>query len=307
MRQKILVIDDSAPVHELVKFRLKHDGVDVICATDPALGVGLSSTAAPDLILLDVDMPGLDGFEVCRRLKANPQTSNIPVMFLTGKANVQHKVRGLALGAVDYVTKPFDGTELRARVKASLRSKQAQDLIARRVMVDDLTQLWNRNYFEYRIVVSSAEAVRFHRPLSCVLIDVDHLHSINAIFGHAAGDEVLRAVSHRLRKTSRTEDTISRLDGGTFAVLSPNTAGSQCVRFAQRLWHNIISHPVHHRRQTVNFKCSFGVTHWNRIDGPGILDRAAQALARAKLFGGGRVAFFDESTSQAQVRFNMAA
>src|SRR3954470_6639439 len=122
--QKVLIIDDSEMIHGLIRARLKDEPVELLFAADGVRGLQMAAEHAPDLVLLDVDMPEPDGFEVCRRLKADPATREIVVIFLTGASSTDQKLMGLELGAVDYVIKPFDPAELRARVKASLRTKQ---------------------------------------------------------------------------------------------------------------------------------------------------------------------------------------
>ncbi|HXZ85005.1 MAG TPA: response regulator, partial [Myxococcota bacterium] len=123
---RVLVIDDSESIHKLVIARLRPEGLEVFGEVDGERGIERAVADQPDLVLLDIGLPNVDGFEVCRRLKEHPATRGIPVIFLTGTADTESKVRGLDLGAVDYVTKPFDQVELRARVRAALRAKRLQ-------------------------------------------------------------------------------------------------------------------------------------------------------------------------------------
>jgi len=292
MRQKLLIIDDSPPIHELVKTCLKYDPVDTVAAFDGPAGLDFAAAQSPDLILLDVDMPGIDGFEVCRRLKEGHQTCEIPVLFLTSCAMSRQKVRGLSLGAVDYVTKPFDAAELRARLCASLRRKQHHDLMARKIMVDELTHLWNRAYFDHRMDALTGEAKRYKHPLSCIVIDIDRLSGVNNRLGHKAGDQVLRAIAQRLVENSRIEDTVSRVEVGAFAILAPRISGPGALRFANRLWLALGPRPVLHCESTINVKCSFGVASMDVPVGAQLLEEARQALHRAKRSGGGRVVMF---------------
>jgi DNA-binding response OmpR family regulator len=136
MLHRILVIDDAASVHGLVRARLADEPYDVRCANNAETGETLVREFAPDLILLDIDMPGENGLEFCKRLKANPVTARIPVIFLTADDTTEQKVAGFELGAVDYVTKPFEPAELKARVKASLRTKRLIDTLARKRVSD---------------------------------------------------------------------------------------------------------------------------------------------------------------------------
>src|SRR4051794_26488020 len=131
MLHKLLIIDDAADVHRLIRARLQEDGAyEIRSAFDAESGANLARAFRPDLILLDVDLPGLDGFALCAQLKEDPQTARIPVVFLTAAHTTEHKVRGLELGAIDFITKPFDPAELRARVRASLRTKALIDELA---------------------------------------------------------------------------------------------------------------------------------------------------------------------------------
>src|SRR5688500_2135270 len=221
MRQKLLVIDDSMPIHMLVRARLNDEPIEMLSAYDGESGLTMAGEQLPDLILLDVDMPHPDGFEVCRRLKAEPRTNIIPVVFLTAASSTEEKIRGLNLGAVDYVTKPFEPAELRARVRASLRTKYLMDLLAKRAQIDGLTGLFNRAFFEHRLLAEMAQSRRVGRALACIMADVDHFKSINDQFGHPMGDEVLRAVANLFLEQCRTEDIVCRYGGEEFVVLMP--------------------------------------------------------------------------------------
>lgn len=128
----VLVVDDSPGIHRLLDVQLKSEDLTLEHASDPSEGLRRALDSAPDLILLDVDMPGINGIELCRSLKSNSATANVPIIFLTAAGAVHDKVCGFDAGAVDYVTKPFDAAELRARVRAALRTKRYQDLLADR-------------------------------------------------------------------------------------------------------------------------------------------------------------------------------
>jgi DNA-binding response OmpR family regulator len=140
MLQKILVIDDAASVHALVRARLAEDPYDIRCANNAESGETMVREFSPDLILLDIDMPGENGLEFCKRLKDNPATARIPVIFLTASDATEQMVAGLELGAVDYVTKPFEPAELKARVRASLRTKRLIDSLSRKRVSDFLRE-----------------------------------------------------------------------------------------------------------------------------------------------------------------------
>lgn len=174
MKPKILVIDDCLDTQLLIKARLSGEPVEVLSAVDGESGICSAIALEPDLILLDVDLPGRDGFAVCAELKNDPATMDVPIIFLTAAAtSTQDKIRGLELGAVDYITKPFDSAEILARVRASLRTRELVELLSKKAMIDGLTGLWNRAYLDLQVAAESVTAKRTHRPLSCIMVDVD--------------------------------------------------------------------------------------------------------------------------------------
>jgi diguanylate cyclase (GGDEF)-like protein len=282
-RQSVLVIDDSTLIHALVRARLEDEPIDLHSALDAATGLEMASRLTPDLILLDVEMPGVDGFETCRRLKINPKTMPIPVVFLTGVSDAQQKVMGLELGATDYITKPFDPAELRARVRAALRTKYLLDLLAKRAMIDGLTGLWNRACFEQRLESELALSRRSGRPVACMLLDVDHFKKLNDTWGHPFGDEVLRGIAQTLQECSREEDVVCRYGGEEFVMLLPNTAATQAATGAERIRGAIAAQKFTSRRQTVPVTCSIGVS--DNASGGSLIDLADKALYSAKQNG----------------------
>ena len=162
---RVLVIDDEQSIHKLIAARLRPEGIVVTGELDGVRGIARAITESIDLILLDVGLPNLDGFQVCRKLKEHPSTRNIPIIFLTSDSTMEAKIRGLDMGAVDYVTKPFEQAELRARVRAGLRTKRLQDILERQSFLDGLTGLWNRPYLDQRLESELNVAHRYGRPL----------------------------------------------------------------------------------------------------------------------------------------------
>jgi PleD family two-component response regulator len=147
----LLAIDDSPDVHRLLDVRLKPESLAIHHAFDAGQGLAMARQIKPDLILLDVDLPEVTGFQLCRQLKGDESLAHVPVIFLTGASQVHDIVEGFDLGAVDYVLKPFEPAELRARVRAALRTKRYHDLLAARSQIDGLTGIWNRAHFNQRL------------------------------------------------------------------------------------------------------------------------------------------------------------
>lgn len=220
----VLVIDDSQDVHRLLKARLRHEELLLRGAVNGHEGLEAARAAAPAIILLDLDMPDMDGFEVLRRLKDDPATLNIPVIVLSGLQSAQDKVTAFDLGAVDYITKPFNLTELRVRIRSALRLHRLVQMLAQRAHIDGLTGLWNRAHFDKRLVEEAAGCARHRRALSLALVDVDHFKSINDTYGHPSGDAVLQGLSRVLQRECRQEDVACRYGGEEFALIMPDTS-----------------------------------------------------------------------------------
>ena len=288
MTQRVLIIDDTKNIHGLVKARLAGEPVELHSAFTSADGLAQTGTLLPDLILLDVDMPDMDGFEVCRRLKAQPATMNIPIVFLTGAGSTDEKIRGLELGAVDYVTKPFEPAELRARVRAALRTKYLLDLLNKKAMIDGLTGLWNRTYFDQTLAAQLSLARRSGQPVSVVMCDLDEFKQINDRCGHLTGDEALRIVAACMQATCRIEDVVCRYGGEEFGIVVPNTPADRAGIMAERLRKNIEKLQLQHRGMPVQITCSFGIADLAGAGDKDIVAAADAALYRAKENGRNR-------------------
>ena len=289
MADKILVIDDSSDIHTLVKVRLSKEQFVIHCASDGAAGLAAAREFEPDLILRDIDMPERDGFAVCADLKGNPTTQDIPIIFLSGAASTKDKIRGLELGATDYVTKPFDPAELQARVRASLRTRELVELLSKKAMIDGLTGLWNRTYLDMHVTIELSSARRSNQPLSCIMADVDCFKSINDTYGHSFGDDVLRAIAAVFTRNCRVEDIVCRYGGEEFTILLPNTSLHRAAELAERLRIAIESLPFFYRDVPVSVTCSLGVANLRESIPPSILELADQALYHAKHSGRNRV------------------
>ena len=160
---QLLAIDDSDLVHRLLRARLKHERIELHACNSGEEGIALARSLKPELILLDIELADLDGFDVLARLKADPETHDIAVVFVSASNETMDRVRGLDLGAVDFIGKPFDVGELKARVRSALRMQKLVRMLAQRAQVDGLTGLWNRAYFDQRLRDEVAEASRYDR------------------------------------------------------------------------------------------------------------------------------------------------
>jgi diguanylate cyclase (GGDEF)-like protein len=273
MPQSVLIVDDSMPLHTLIKTQLKSEPLRFHSAHDGESGLLTASSFRPDLILLDVDMPGMNGFEVCQRLKANPLTASIPLIFLTAAGTLTDKVKGLELGGTDYIVKPFKPEELKARVHSVLRT--AQQLEPTR-MIDTPTGLWNRKYFDMQQASQLSVAKRSGRPLSCIVAQVDALPGIRLKFGEPAADEIQRKIGGILTGRARAEDVVCRLDDGKFAMLLIGVSAAGAARLAERLRTEIQRQLQSRSSAEPVVTCSFGVAD-------SLVDASAPLVERAEI------------------------
>ena len=234
-RPRVLVVDDQpANVQALYQaFAADHQ---VFMATSGEQALQVCDSRQPDIVLLDVVMPGMDGYELCRRLKAQQGTQDIPVIFVTAQDDEEAETRGLDVGAVDFITKPINPKIVRARVRTHLTLKRQADLLRRWVYIDGLTGVANRRAFDERMSAESRRSLRDGVPLSVALIDVDHFKRYNDRYGHQAGDDCLRQVALHLRaELKRPGDLLARYGGEEFACVLPSTALPGGIVFAEHL------------------------------------------------------------------------
>jgi len=290
-----LVIDDSVDVHRLLRARLKPEGLELVQALSGPEGLTLAVSKPPSVVLLDLDMPEMDGFEVLRNLKENPATQHVPVIVLSGLQSPQDKVTAFDLGAVDYVTKPFDLTELRVRVRAALRLSQLLTMLSQRAQIDGLTGLWNRAHFDKRWPDEVSGCVRHGRALSMAILDMDHFKSVNDTYGHPAGDAVIQGMATQLQRECRQSDVACRMGGEEFAVIMPDTnveaALVLCERirvaFEKQVWPR---HPERHVTTSIGLVGSSGSA---TLSAEEWIEAADQNLYRAKAEGRNRVVATD--------------
>jgi len=239
-QKKILVIDDEkmnimALAHVL---KPKHE---VIVATDGTSGLEAAEKHQPDIILLDIIMPDMSGFEVLLKLKDSAITMNIPVIFITGLNNVADEEKGLSLGAVDYITKPFNQTIVKARVKTHLKMADYMRTIEKLCMLDALTGLPNRRGFDIRFEAEWGRAHREDKPLGLIMLDIDNFKIYNDTYGHPQGDNLLQVIADTLSKTlNRASDIAVRWGGEEFCILLPDTDINGTFNIAEQIRTNIM-------------------------------------------------------------------
>lgn len=283
---RVLIIDDSAEALALAKARLKGEGLGIECRTSGRKGLRAVRTRRPDLILLDVHMPEMSGFEVLEALREDDDLRATPVIFLSGSDDTEDIVRGLDLGAVDYVTKPFNAFELRARVRAALRTKRLRDMLAREANIDALTGLANRRAFEQRLQAEWSRRERQAGELGLVLADIDHFKALNDTYGHRTGDVVLEGIGETFRSGVRPYDLACRYGGEEFAVICPGQHAAGAGELAERLRGRVADQPVRTDKGQLAVALSFGVADSrNRPSPQALVEAADRALYEAKANG----------------------
>jgi diguanylate cyclase (GGDEF)-like protein len=232
----VLVVDDEPDKRLLLAFALKNEGYEVYTAVDGVAGLAAVELHQPDLIVTDVMMPRMDGYEMIRRVRANPQTKFIPVIIQSAARVEGSDVRlGSELGALGYLTDPTDLDLLRARARTLLELKQYLDSCQEAAFTDHLTGLANRRRFERQLEREVARTERYGRPFCLLLLDIDNFKGVNDTHGHDAGDEALRRVANVIQSGTRGIDTGARIGGDEFAVILPETDLVRGLEVAERL------------------------------------------------------------------------
>lgn len=218
----VLVVDDETINCDMLISLLR--GYKVLVAKTGEQAIERANSHPPDLILLDVVMPGINGYEVCERLKADENTAAIPIIFVTMKSTIEEETKGLQLGAVDYISKPFSPAIVQARVHNHMQLKRQRDLLESLNITDSLTDISNRRHFDQMLVQSWRSASRTQSPMAVLMIDIDHFKQFNDHYGHLAGDECLTTIAQTLvTQTDRNLDLICRYGGEEFAAILPFT------------------------------------------------------------------------------------
>ncbi len=309
---RILIVDDHEDNVELLRARLESWGYTTETATNGREALSKVEAEPPDLILLDVMMPEIDGIEVARRIKGNDSLPFIPIIMQTALDSTENKVEGLEAGADDYITKPIDFAELKARLTSMLRIKrlqeelqererqllEANELLRHMSQTDGLTGLDNRRHLEDRLREMFEHAKRLNEPFSCVMCDLDRFKSVNDTYGHQAGDAVLKQFARILKREVREIDRVGRYGGEEFMLLLPGTVLDSGVTFAERVRKQVESNTFTFAETSIRRTASFGVSAWPhpRIsDCDGLMRAADDALYVAKETGRNRVVRFDST------------
>jgi diguanylate cyclase (GGDEF)-like protein len=282
-KQSTVLIVDDAPSNIRVMAAVLQEQHRVKTAMSGQQCIEMAIKYKPDLILLDIEMPGLSGYQVCEELKSMDETRDIPIIFVTGRVNIEDEEMGLRIGAVDYITKPIRPVILSARVDTHVTLKRQQDRLIKMAMHDQLTGLFNRHYMLEIVGQKLARARRHKTPLTVMLIDIDHFKQINDTHGHIVGDQILEHVGQFLFEQCRVEDTVARFGGEEFVVLM-EPCGLNQAHYKAELMRDELSRltPL-----DIDLTVSIGIAELNDEDNDfsALLKRADDALYKAKESG----------------------
>jgi diguanylate cyclase (GGDEF)-like protein len=290
----VLVVDDTPNALELIATMLGTEH-KVLTAGDAETALKIALQEEPDLILLDIRMPGTDGYQLCRMLKADPVTREIPVVFVTAMDEEREEAKGLELGAIDYITKPLSPPILRARVRNHIDLKRQRDQLRRLSAVDGLTGLANRRAFGEALEKEWRGAIRRNGSISLLMTDIDDFKQFNDAYGHLAGDEALKRVAKALEGAAlRPADMVARYGGEEFVILLPDTGANEAALVADRLLLAVrrLAIPHEHSRgwQYVSLSVGLASARPSReMSANELLDLADRMLYQAKSSGRNRV------------------
>jgi diguanylate cyclase (GGDEF)-like protein len=247
----ILVVDDVVENVDVLFHLLKAD-YTLAAARNGLKALRMVEKRPPDLILLDIMMPEMDGYEVCRRLKEKNATRDIPIIFITSLSEAIDEARAFNLGAVDYITKPFQPIVVKARIRTHLNLKQKSDMLEAMVCLDGLTNIFNRRKFDRTLKQEWKRTFRNNRSLAMIMIDIDHFKLFNDHYGHIEGDECLKKVANVLHDAlNRPGDFLARYGGEEFAVLLPETDMKGACHVAEKMRQIILDLKIANAQSTI--------------------------------------------------------
>ncbi len=295
---RVLVADDNRLTRDRMSSILRGQGHLVETSEDGQQAVEIVAKGGIDLVLLDIMMPRLSGLDACRIIKGLTTEVFLPVVLVTVKTDSQSRVEGLRFGADDYIAKPFDETELCARVEAMLRIKRLHDQVAeakRRLEEasehDELTGVYNYRHLHNRLSVEFKRAERQQDTLACALLDIDGLQSVNERQGQTAGDALIRSTADLIRRCIRETDIVARFGGDEFVILMPGTHFAGSLAVAERLLRE--NQPKKSPPSTFSLGVAFYPSRDVRTK-DALLRAADDALFQAKREGGNRVCVFQQ-------------
>ena len=235
MKNKILIVEDTPSDFERLQKILEKQNYIITHAPDGKTAFALLEEEPPDLVVLDIFLPDTDGFEICKHIRQYEDFASLPILFYTSSNNLDNKLLGLKLGASDFLVKGSDEREIIIRIQNLLDLKKVYDELLRLSVIDSLTHVYNRRYFQQRLMDEFERARRYKRDFCCVIIDVDHFKNINDSHGHPIGDIVLKKIAASLRYNIRATDVVCRYGGDEFGLILPETNFEGAYTLVERI------------------------------------------------------------------------
>jgi len=297
-KEKILIVDDNKENINIL-MDLFRDHYKIVPAIHPKRALEIAvSDSPPDIILLDILMPDMDGYEVCNILKNNEKTKNIPIIFVTAVSEVMDAAKGFALGAVDYITKPFHPPMVRARVDIQLNLKRKQELLEEYAFIDALTEIPNRRRLDEIFDKELKRSRRSNLPLSVLMIDIDFFKKYNDTYGHGKGDETLKILAKTIQESlQRAGDFTARYGGEEFIVILPYSNQEEALSIAKIILTNIEQLQIEHSESsvssyvTVSIGCHTVLPEDEENNQNIIIETTDKALYQAKKNGRNQIIF----------------
>jgi diguanylate cyclase (GGDEF)-like protein len=316
----VLVIDDNPTNLAVLCNYLNNMGAEVLVKKEGESGIEIAIRKQPDIIILDILMPNIDGYETCRRLKAEPATQAIPVIFASALVETVDKLKGFEVGGVDYITKPFQVEEVLARIETHLSIIRLQQQLQRanqfleianksleivnqklykQTVLDGLTQIANRRHFDEYLMHEWQRAVRDKNSIALLLCDIDFFKQYNDTYGHQGGDDCLKQIAQAIEKVSkRPADLVARYGGEEFGVILPNTTISGAIEISEQICQAVRDLKIEHKKSraanyvtlSLGISCLIPTTENKMTE---FIEMADKALYQAKHQGRNRVCVFN--------------
>jgi diguanylate cyclase (GGDEF)-like protein len=296
MKNKILIVEDTISDVIFLKKTLEKENYDINYAENGKDALALISKDTPDLVILDILLPDIDGYEVCRRIRANESWVNLPVLFYSAIKTVDEKLLGLEMGASEFLSKSADDRELLARIRNLLKAKKRIDAAISTSFYDPLTNVYSTQYFEHRIEDECIRSRRYKRDFSCMLMDVDKFEKINDTFGTHVGDRLLRKIAEVVKSNIRSADEVCRYKEDEFGILLPETNLRGAYAIAERVRQYLCMSDDLRKECTVDLTVSCGVSYYgNEVkDTKQLINQADTALQQAKKEGYNQTKFYQQ-------------
>ncbi|MBU4304124.1 MAG: diguanylate cyclase [Candidatus Omnitrophica bacterium] len=288
MVNRILIVEDNKEDMEVLKKKLSSEHYELVAAEDGNTAMDLLQKESFDLVILDILLPDIDGFEICRRIRKNEQYVNLPVLFHTTVHTTNEKLIGLQMGAADFLVKDADERELLVRIRNLLNTKKALDEIVKLSVIDPITQLYNRLYFQHRLNDEIARSRRYERDFCFAIVDIDNFKKINELLGYVCADRLLKRLTSAIRSHVRSADVLCRWGGDEFGWLLPETPLDEAYIAVERLRNFVQTADIAKEGHNSVLTVSCGVSFFDLKRGDTedvLLAHAEAALNKAKQNG----------------------